>query len=222
MTAFATANGARIVTLSLSLPLYGTWEADVTLADPAPLTAPVALTLGNLSLVGAVYRQGPFGGVQYARLVGGGGGWRSTLPAQAYGNPGGVLLSTVLRDAAAAVGEQVNVPSTVDAVIGQFFTREKAPASRVLGQLGGPLWWVDAAGVTQITARPAATITTPFTVEAFDPGCGELTIATEDYASWLPNATFSAPVLAGPQLVSYVRHAAGNDGRLRTHVLVSP
>lgn len=216
---FASINGARAFELSLGIPLYGAWQADVSLSAPGAIASPVSLVLGNLTLVGAVYRQGAFGGSQHARLVAGAGGWRKQVTAQGYASPSGVLLSTVLRDAAMSVGERVNVAS--DAPVGRFFAREAAPASRVLAQLVDGGWFIDGAGVTQIAQRSSPAIASPFTVVDFDTARGEAEIATEDYASWTPGATFSAPQLDGPQTVSFVRFSSDNDGTLRLRVLVS-
>ena len=112
--------------------------------------------MGNLSLVGAVYRQAAFGGRLEARLVGGAAGWHKPVQARAYNNPGGVALSQVLRDAAIEVGESVNVIS--DGPIGNFFFRYADKASRVLRTLAGPLWWVSPDGTTQVGARPATSV----------------------------------------------------------------
>ena len=54
----------------------------------------------------------------------------------------------------------------------------------------------------------------------FDTDKGEAVIATENYADWIPGATFAGPTASGT--VSFVRLAFGNDGRLRLVVLVSP
>ena len=218
MTAFATANGLRIVTASIGIPLVGAWVADVMLEEPATLASPVTLAIGNLSLVGTVYRQGAFAGQQRARLVAGGGGWMKTVKAQAYANPAGVLLSTVLRDAAAAVGEQVAIAQ--DRPLGAFFTRAADPAAYLLRDLVDGAWYIDGAGVTQIGQRPTPIITSPFTVQDFDPGTGMYEIATEDLASWLPGATFSGPTASGA--ISWTRLDVGNSGSLRLHVLGAP
>lgn len=221
MSFFATANGGRVTTLSLGIPLLGLWMADITIADPDTLTtSPVTLVVGNLSLVGAVVRQGAFAGLQRARLVGGYGGWRKTVHAQGYSNPAGIKLSTVMLDAAAACGEQVKVQT--DSTIGTAFVRENAPASRLLSHFAPGGWYVDALGVTQMGARAPVTIGSPFTVLDFDPGPGSLNIATEDYASWAPGATFSGPTVPTPQTVSFVRLDTDDDGIARLSVLVTP
>lgn len=217
---FATANGTRIVTASLSIPLYGISVCDLLVPTQDPLTTPVSVTFGNFTQVMGVYRQGYFGGSQYARLVGGYAGWRKTLQSQAYNNPAGLQLSLVLGDAAAAVGEQLNIAS--DTSIGTFYVRENAPAQRLLRQLGGPLWWVDPKGVTQVGPRTPVAITSPFLVNKFDASQGLYEISTEDYASWMPSNTFTGPTLTGTQTVSLTRLDVDNDGKLRLHVLGSP
>jgi hypothetical protein len=216
---FASANGVRLVSASIGLPLFGCWMADVELELPGALAGPISLVVGNLTLLGAVYRQGGFGGVQRARLVGGYGGWRADVSAASYSNPTGVRMSTALLDLAASCGEQI-VPPTPDTMIGQHFVRENAPASRILRQLVGLGWYVDTKGVTQVGARPATSITSPFTVETFDTAKGEAVIATEDYAAWMPGASFAGPTASG--VVSFARIGFGNEGRLRLAVLVSP
>ena len=219
---FATANGTRIVTASLSIPLYGIPVCDLLVPTLDPLTTPVSVVFGNFTQVMGVYRQGYFGGSQYARLVGGYAGWRNTVSSQAYNNPSGINLSLVLGDAAAAVGEQVNVAT--DSSVGTFYVRENAAAQRLLRQLGGPLWWVDPTGVTQVGPRTPVGITTPFTVISYDAAQGLYDIATEDYASWMPANTFSGPTLTTgiTNTISLTRLTVDNDGILRLKVLGSP
>ena len=218
---FASVNGQRATVASVTLPYYGLWEGDVQLATPQIITGTVTLVLGNLSLTGAMYRGAPFAGVTYLRLVGGAGGWRKSVPAQAYANPSatGVRLSTVLGDVASAVGERVNLQA--DQTIGNYYIREVGTASGVLRMLAGSEWYVDNAGVTQIGARPSSAITSPFTVVSWDAGKGLFDIATEDYASWLPGNTFTAPTVPTAHTVSMVRHDVGNDGIMRMKVLAS-
>ena len=218
MSAYATANGTRIVTASIGIPLVGAWVADVMLEEPTTLKAPVALVVGNLTLTGTPYRQGAFAGQERARLVAGGAGWMKSTPAQAYANPAGVRLSTVLRDAAALVGEQVAIAA--DRPLGAFFTRANEPAAYLLRELVDGAWYIDGAGVTQIGQRPTPVITSPFTVQDFDPGTGMYEIATEDLASWLPGASFSGPTASGT--IAWTRLEVSNSGTLRLHVLGTP
>lgn len=219
---FATANGTRIITASLSIPLYGAPVCDLLIGSSDPLKTPVSVTFGNFTQVMGVYRQGYFGGSQYARLVGGYAGWRTTLQQQAYNNAGGLMLSLILGDAAAAVGEQINIAS--DTSVGTFYVRENAPAQRLLRQLGGPLWWIAPTGVTQVGPRTSTGITSPFLVETYDAAQGLYVISTEDYASWMPANTFSGPTLTTgvTNTISLTRLDVDNDGTLRLKVLGSP
>jgi hypothetical protein len=217
---FSTCNGFRISTGSICIPLYGTWAGDVKVITPETITNPVTLSFGNLTLMGHVYRSGAFSGIQYVRLVGGAGGWRQTVQAQAYSNPNNVKLSTVLGDAAAAVGEQVNV--VTDTTLGSFYIRENAPAERLLRQLAGPLWWMNPAGVTQIGPRSSSAISTAFLVETWDAGTNKFLISTEDYASWMPGNTFTAPTVPNSQTISMTYLGVDDKGTLRLTVLGSP
>jgi hypothetical protein len=215
---FASLSGARIVSGSIAVPLYGLWAGDVSLATEETLPDNVSFVLGNLTMHGHVYRQSLFGGQRNCRLVGGFGGWRKTVDAKQYGLSGGVQLSMVLKDAAAEVGEKVNVPA--DRSIGQSWVRENKPASRLLHLLA-PDWYVDNAGVTQIAPWPTINVTTAFTVVAQDGAPGRVMIATEDYASWMPNCTFTAPTLDGTFTNGGVLYRFDSEGIARLEVLTS-
>lgn len=219
MTDFATLNGGRLIKARVTIPYYGLWAADVVLASSDTLATSVTLTIGNLSMVGAVVRMASFAGTRSARIVGGAGGWRTTLPSKQYVSSNAIRLSQVLGDAAAEAGERLNLP--IDATIGTMYVREQAPAQRVLRQLAGPVWYVDLAGVTQVQDRPAASVRSSFTVIGWSGALGRFTVATEDYASWLPGASFSSPTVSTPQTVSLVTHTLDNDGTARMEVLAA-
>lgn len=220
-------NGTRVTVGAVSIPYLGAWVADVTLALAESLTSAAdgcVLTLGNLQLVGTVVRVASFAGSKSARIVGGAGGWRAPVSAQAYYDPAGVRLSTVLGDAAAAAGETLSL-NVADARIGTTYTRMGAPAkaSQVLAHLSNGLWYIDAKGVTQVgAARTSRVIASPFTVEHWSGALGRFRVAHEDFASWLPGNTFSAVNVSTPQTVSLVSHRLENDGILRTEILATP
>ena len=216
---YSSANGARVTLTSLAIPFYGAWVADVAIASPTPLTGNVTLQIGNLSLVGTAIRQRVFAQLLTARLSGGKGNWGKAVPARAYANPLGVPLSMILRDVAGEVGATVRLAK--DRSVGLFFVREAGPGSRVLRQLAGELWWPDAAGVTQIGARPSKAITSAATVALYDGGKGWLSVATEDLSSWLPGATFKAPTVPEGITIGAVRLATANDGKQRFEVLAA-
>lgn len=218
MADFANVAGQRIASMSLSLPKLGAWVADIVLASAQLLgTGRLTLALGNLSLAGTVYRQDVFAGLVNVRMAAGAAGWSKSVQARGYSNPAGFFLSTVLQDLALEVGETVRVAN--DGILSTQFGREACPAGEILRAFAGPLWWVDASGVTQVGPRPATRIRTSFEVEQYDGGRGELLISTEDYASWMPGAQFSTPNIPATQTIACVRHVVNNDGRARMHVL---
>ena len=218
---FATVNGLPVVSGRLMIPLVGMWTADLELSGAGALQGAVTVIIGNMTLQGAVYRSSSFGGTTRVRLVAGAGGWRTVVPAQGYGNAGGVSCATVLNDVAAACGEAVNPPSGV--MLGNAWTRPDDVASTVLWQLVAvgaiPSWYVDLTGTTQCVAWPASTISTPFTVTDQKPDEGLVVVATEDYASWVPGCSFSAPQLAGALTSAGVNFVWGEDGTFRLEVL---
>lgn len=219
MPAFATLGGQRIVTMDLDMPLLGAWVADAVIAVAQPIPSGVQpLVLGNLNLMGTVYRQAAFGGLVNARVVAGANGWSKTTQSRGYNVASGVTLSLVLGDVAAEIGEQVAVQNDVS--FGNHFLRLADTAANTLRAIAGPIWYIDNNGVTQIRARPSPTIKTSFEVESYDGGRGALVVSTEDYGSWLPGAQFSGPTLPSTLTIATVRHEIKNDGKARMHILV--
>lgn len=220
MAAFAELSGVRVVSGSISIPLYGLWCGDVRLATEEAIQTNTTLVLGNLTLRCNVYRQALFAGARNCRIVAGYGGWRQTVPAKQYSLSSGVRLGMVVRDAASEVGERVNVPA--DVVLGTGYVRENARASRVLRQVAGQNWYCDKDGVTQIAAWPTRKVPSEFQVMEQDGGRGKIGIATEDYASWLPGCTFTSSVTVGTLTNAGVLYSFANDGKFRLEVLTSP
>lgn len=177
---FATLAGLRVTSARVHLPPSGVWTADVDIGEAAALSGRVALVVGGLTLSGTVRPPGgDYQGASRFRLEGGAGGWRKRVVAKAYRLDAGVKLSTVVVDAARAAGETL-APDYTDRRIGRAFVREAGPASRVLAQLQGLLWWVDVAGLTHLGARPAGgDVGVRFDVLAFDPARRTATLATE-------------------------------------------
>ncbi len=221
--AFSSVNNLQIVAGQLLIPLTGMWTADLWLASSQQVTGAITVVIGNLTLTGFVYRSEVYGGQTRIRAVAGYGGWRTPIPAQGYNTNSGVKLSTIMNDAATACGEMVNVPN--DTTVGNFYTRLGAIASDILWQmiiLGTiPSWYIDTTGVTQTTSWPSNSITTQFTVTDQRPDEGLVVIATEDYASWMPNCTFTNPLLATG--VTYqsggVNYVWDGEGKFRFEVL---
>ncbi len=210
-------NGQRVVSGSIAIPMHGPWVADVVLSLAEPLTPAASIVIGNLTLVGTVYRMASFAGSKSARVVGGAGGWRKPLPARGYSHDAGVLASTVMTDAARESGETIVVDQ--DRQLGTSWARDAGKAEGTLKLITGGIWWIDPAGVTQTRARDASLISTPFTAIAWSGGKGQFEIATEFYSDWQPGRTFNAPTIGSVQTVSSVRFDATNNGKLRLIVL---
>jgi hypothetical protein len=219
MSDFASLSGQRLTTVKLGRPFYGAWAADVVLADSSAVSGPVSLVIGNMTLAGTSYRTASFAGSRSARVVAGAGGWMKSLKSRGYQNSGGVPLSMVIGDAARVVGETVSVAT--DRSLGEAWTVEAKSAQFLLRQVAGTLWWVDDAGVTHIGPRPSIAITSDFQVIGWSGKTGLFEIATEDYAAWVPGATFTAPTVTGTQTVSFVELEQDNDGKSRMHILSS-
>jgi hypothetical protein len=218
MTDYSDLSGERVVSGSLMMPRYGAWVADVALAVQTTLPSPVTLTVGTLSLVGAVVRAGAYAGSRAYRLVGGYGGWRRSVGARAYANAAGVSSAMVLGDLAAEVGEVVaiNAPE----YLGASYVRTAGPASTTLRQIAAT-WWVDGTGTTQVDAvRSTSLITSAFLPTHRDGAAGLIQIATEAEADWMPGRTFTSPLLNGTiHQVQAARFAWGRDGVARVEVV---
>lgn len=217
---FAALNGRRVISGAITFPYYGAWVADVVLSVSDTIPTLSTLTLEDLTLSCAVYRQFSFAGSRSARLVGGFGGWRKTIPAQAYQSAGGIKASLLLGDAAALVGEKVNV--VTDQTVGSLFVREAAPAQRLLRQLAGSLWWVDSKGTTQVGPRTSTAILSSFTAVEWSGAKGRFNIATEKLSDWMPGQTFTSPTVTATQTIGSTTIAIDNDGTLRLTVLATP
>lgn len=222
MTDFATLgvdpNVARATKLRVSIPYYGAPAADVVLADSTAVPSQSQLVIGDLTMQVAAHRMASFAGSRSARVVGGYGGWAKTLKARDYYSTGNVLLSMVLRDAATEVGERVAID--VDRNLGQKFVRFQAPAGRLLRQLGGELWYIDVAGVTQVGPRKnTALIASDFDLIQWSGKTGQFTIATEKISDWMPGRTFMGRTVSGTYQVQHTSIEQDNDGKLRVVVL---
>lgn len=214
-------NGSRVTAASITTPYYGTWSADVALAEATEIPDAIDVVIGDLTLKGTVIRRGDFAGSRTLRAVGGGAGWRKALPAKGYSHPAGVKLSSVLGDAARESGERIDIAT--DRTIGAHYARDafEAKAERVLKLLLDDKWWMDPNGVTQTKDRATDPIVTPFTVISWIASKGQFEIATETIAPWQPGRTFTAPNAPGTHSISSVTIEADNEGKLRLHILTS-
>jgi hypothetical protein len=70
-----------------------------------------------------------------------------------------------------------------------------------------------------VQAWPTSTVSTPFTVTDQRPDEGVVTVATEDYASWLPGVSFTSPLLDGTYTSAGVEFRFDGEGQFRLDVL---
>lgn len=177
---FATVEGERLIGARVFIPNSGAWYADLDLEAKSNLSGKVEIKLGALSLRGTIAPgfSGSFALATKLRVIGGAGGWAKGVPAKAYHNDAGVKAATILADVARAVGESINLPSTLDRV-GADFVRTMGPASRVLEQVGVP-WYVDYAGVTQVVAREPSEVSGTYDLLVFDQQAQVATLAVDD------------------------------------------
>ncbi len=192
---YAELAGQPVLEATVTIPVRGTWTADVVLAKAVEQTSTdglLTLTMADVTLKGTVVRGGDFQSSFRARMVGGYAKWRNTLGPKSYQNAAGLRLKPILTDLAREAGERINI--TDDRVIGTAFVRKTGPATLTLDELY-PDWWVDAEGVTQIRPRPTSTVTAEFQVMGKQAENGRLEIDCESPAQFLPGASFAGPTI---------------------------
>ncbi len=205
----STLNSLALERCTVRMPQWGLWTADCVVAAEKALTGEARINLAGLELVGTITNGGVYQERGHYQVVAGAGGWRSTVPAKAYRNEAGVKLSSVVADVAAACGETIG--TVTDRRIGPAYFRARGEAARTLDLLASELWYIDAAGVTQVQARPASTFELQFYTLNVMPSGGGKTVAAESIAGLVPGATVGGMVAAS------VRHELTPD-MLRSHV----
>jgi hypothetical protein len=219
MSVYARYGERRVVSAYVSVPYYGAPAADLVMGTDETVPDRGDVVLGPLTLRMAVTRQGVLAGTRGVGLVGGYGGWRTTVAKEGYANAAGVRLATVLGDVARACGETVTGFDT-SATVGVHYARREGPAVRVLREVGGSLWWVGLDGVTHLDARSTSPIATPFAVESRDGANGRLRVSTEHPQDWMPGRTFAGPTFPDVLSIAHTGITLGEDGKLRLEVLV--
>lgn len=213
LTAFTLA-GHTATDASITIPAWGVSYADVSLDGELTLTGRVTLVVADLTLQATVLAGGPAQGRSFYRLVAGAGGWGKTIPRKSYSNDLGVKLSTVLGDAAAAVGETLDLTSfDTSTRLGPQFVRPEGPACRVLELVSPSAWYVREDGVTRLGARPSSTLAaTAARTSQLDLARGTLTLASETIAGILPGLTVDGLTALD------VEHEASAKGGLRSRI----
>lgn len=221
---FASLSGLPIVKMALVLPWAGIWHADITLDRAIDIAGPQILTLSDFVGTCAVVRAVDFTGARSLRVVGGTGGWRTALPPLQYQSPTGVPVAMICSDAASLVQEAPPVLGpTIPPTVGPSFLRQAGAASLVLQSLFADGWWMNPAGVVQVTPRLPTPILAPFDVLNVRGASGIYQIASRGdiLSPWIPGSTFLSPTMTAPGVVNRVCHVL-EDGRLHTEILSWP
>ncbi len=120
MSVSATANGATVLDLALSMPRTRAWTADVSVElGQLDLSSTVALDVGGVAFRGTGRRTREWAGRTHARVVGGAGGLHKAVEAKAYG---ACTLAVPLGDALATGGERLS-DTVSSAVLGSSLLR---------------------------------------------------------------------------------------------------
>ena len=215
----ATLNGTPIYEGRITWPYAGIWHADLKLTEAIDTSGPQVLLFAGLPWACAVVRAIDFSGSRGVRVVGGTGGWRTTIPAKQYGQ-GLVTTLHVMTDAALACREVPPVLGPlVPLTVGSGYCRPNDAASYVLQEFLGDAWWLDSTGTVQTIPRPPTPVASPFSALAVRGSEGKYEIGTESPNDWLPGATFLGPTVSGT--INRTMHTLTRD-TLRTEVLTGP
>lgn len=189
---------------SLRYPRAGSWRAAVTLTTSDLPSGEVTLTVGDLTLKGAVLRAGLDPGHRARVVVVGGRGWHDLVTSPiSFQSDGGIRLSTVLSEIAKRAKETIEQPQ--DNTIGSHY---ECVASRpgepvrwidVLEELArdghvAP-WRVDPDGVTRFGPRPVVEVKARATVMNEDSEAGVITYGLDDPAPFLPGHTVEGRII---------------------------
>lgn len=187
-----TLNGASCVSLRTFFPAVGVWFADVdvdllsTGLPPTLIKAPsgtAAISIAPDSPVGAptllngtidANFSGRFAGSGRVRVVGGRGGWDTSLPRQQFAQPG--LTSLQLYAATAAAAGELPPLDPTPVIFDEGYERVAGPAARVFGDRP---WHVDPiTGVVTVTPwLPIPKPPSDLEILGFDPNAGRFEAA---------------------------------------------
>ena len=183
----STLAGRTVTSARVTLPAWGIWFADASIDGEHTLTGRVEFKLADLTLSGTILSGGPEKGRSFYRIIGGAGGWGRTIRRESYEDDAGVKKLTVLRDAAAAVGETLDTSSlSASDRLGPRYTRPDGTASALLERHVSKAWYVGEDGTTRLGARPASTLPAKATRVNLDTARQVLTVASESIATILP------------------------------------
>lgn len=177
----------------ITIPRVGAWVADLATDDDAALGASCRVVVGDLELVGWIYRAEPWQGSTRVRCVGGMGGWARILPARWYASQGGVRRTVLVRDLASEAGERM-ADAPVERFEGVNYCRPEQAAASTLFRLGVS-WRVRPDGATSCAAWPSTALGDVGQIMGYQAERNVVTVALEEVTNVLPGATFNSPRL---------------------------
>jgi hypothetical protein len=221
MQSWLSVSGFGCVRGRVTMPRVGVWSADLLVepttgqGSPPTVNQPATVVLnGALALNGTVRRAQAAYGVVMMRVVGGGGGFPTQLPAAAYQ---ATQLGMILGDLLSAAGEVLSAQSDASALatVLQNWSRPAMPAhaalAAALAEAPGLSWRVQPDGTTWIGSETWPGSGMPFSTLAYEPQELKLVLYSD-----------APTVLPGQSLrggnVSSVEHVV-EAGRIRTEVL---
>lgn len=184
-----TLNGNVVTHATVTIPAWRGWYADVLLSQPVELSGAVELVVADLTLSGTIIAGGTDRGVARYRIAAGAGAWGQAIAAKGYRDDAGVKHSTIIRDAAEAAGETIDLESIPTERTGAGYTRRSGPAAVVLHELAPENWYVGTDGVTRIGRRNGEPITVSAVREHVDLSRGKMILAADEIATILPGAS---------------------------------
>lgn len=182
----STLQGHTVTSATVTRPKWGIWYADAAIDSEETLVGRVTLKVGDLSLSGTILGGGPSKGRSRYSIVGGAGGWGRSIPKESYEDDAGVKVSTILGDAAAAVGESIDATAIGSARVGPRYARPEGAASAVLERYAPSGWYVGEDGVTRLGTRGTSTLPAKAVIGPIDKARRTVSIASEEISAIQP------------------------------------
>lgn len=187
---FAQLQGYAVTEAQIWIPRSGAWWGDLEISSSVDLTGAATLTMGSLTLTGAVVRGSSYRGRSRYRIAGG-AEWRQRIPRRAYRADAGVRRSTVLGDAARECGARL-APGAPEAILGTAWVRPEGPASDARDRaLLGASWYIDGIGTLVVGERPAGDVRANYVIERLDHGQRIAVIASSAPEAFVPGLTLA-------------------------------
>ncbi len=202
------------ISARILMPKTGAWTADVDVdleLVPVMPTGPAILTVGVTILRGTIddRASGRFGTKAKIRLVAGGGGWDTPVPALHIHNDAGVFSTAIYAVTAASVGEVPVVELGPPKLFGVDYVRTQGPASRVFA---GVEWWVDILGIAHTGPRPPLPPPPPPMIDILEwHATSKVAVIASDILIQ-PGMVLADPIRFGVATVDDVEHTFDESG----------